>query len=76
MLDDQYLPVWAGLIEIEKTGHGVICGTRKTRSPRLHSNKLRQSVIDHAFSVCYWRYWNERAERTKLIVEKIKEPAT
>jgi hypothetical protein len=65
------LPAWAGLIVVEQTQWKVVLASRAD-GPRLHNTRLNESVIAHARSVCYWRFWNERNTLDRYIADRKK----
>ena len=57
LLADQEIPAWAGLMEFEARRERVFVAARSD-GPRLHRQKVAETVLVHARGVCYWRYWN------------------
>lgn len=58
------LPEWAGLISMWMTEHGTAT-EQIVEAPKLHSEKIDQKIIDHAYYSCYWRMHR--------LIHKIKE---
>jgi hypothetical protein len=58
LIDVAELPPWAGLQVITER-HGRYAIVAK-EAPRLHREKIADSIIRHSLSVCYYRYWSER----------------
>lgn len=44
--------------------------TRK-KAPRLHKHKIDQGIVTHARGVCYWRYWNLKADLQKSVKREL-----
>ena len=68
MIGPDEVPEWAGLIYASQ--HPAtpyypeyIGFNQVKKAPRLHSQKVAESVIAHARGVCYFRYWSERLRR-------------
>lgn len=58
------IPPWAGVKWIH--GHSAFCKLTVAReAQRLHNEPLNASIISHARSVCFWRFWNERLSKGK-----------
>lgn len=55
------IPLWAGVKWIVPRGKWLAFEVAR-KAPRLHSQPVERKVIEHARSVCYWRYWNERSK--------------
>lgn len=49
------IPKWAGLQEFNGRSF-----KRVKPAPRLHWEKVHQSIVHHALTCCYWRFWRER----------------
>jgi hypothetical protein len=42
------------------------------KAPKLHSHKVDNKVVEHAKSVCYWRYWNTKTDVQKSVNRELK----
>ena len=59
-------PEWAGVIVAHDVGRRIILKGKRA-APKRHAHKVEQSVIDHARSVCYHRYWSEIVRSGQII---------
>lgn len=55
LLQEDLLPAWAGLIEIEQNGKYLYEKTR-VKAPRRHGQKADPAIRAHIFETCYWRF--------------------
>lgn len=58
LIAEEETPEWAGLIWIRRRGLNLSVEATK-RARRLHEQKVDPRVVEHAKSVCYYRYWEE-----------------
>lgn len=79
MVEPEEVPNWAGLWTVHDPSepkNGVVkkfyvpaCYRLRLeevrKAPRLHNNKVTPAVLEHAGSVCYYRYWNERMKNSR-----------
>lgn len=63
IVDRFAIPAFAGLKIITRYRHGLLT---KKPAPRLHECKIESRITTHAYSVCYWRFWQERLKNAKL----------
>ena len=56
LIKPEEIPEWAGLLEVTQL-YGKLVRFKTTKeAPRLHQEKCDPKVIEHARSVCYYRY--------------------
>jgi len=63
LVDGSEVPEWAGLQTFKPSHPGsTYSGYIRTvkQAPQIHKTKISDSIVNHSFSVCYHRYWNER----------------
>jgi hypothetical protein len=61
VIDDQDVPMWAGIIRASSNPKSGRVHLNKTReAPRLHKQTISQLVSDKVRGVFYWRLWSER----------------
>lgn len=58
LIELEEVPEWAGFQVICEKFGGHVRIVRQ--APQLHRTKIRDSILRHSLSVCYYRYWNER----------------
>ena len=76
------LPPWAGLKVVHRwrlheeddrtpPAHGRVHISIKVKAPLLHKQPINQDIADHARSVCYWRFWNLRANAETELTRRL-----
>jgi hypothetical protein len=75
LLTAEEVPEWAGLKYAKpytEPFNGSLYIATIKEAPKLHRKEVPQKVLDHARSVFYWRFWNERmrAKSAKLETSK------
>jgi hypothetical protein len=63
MIDASEVPGWAGLQAMHPNRHWFQV---VKQAPRLHLVKIDRKIVEHAFGVCYFRYWQERQRFDRL----------
>lgn len=56
------VPSWAGVKILVPRGRWLAFDVVR-KAPRIHTQPVSQEIVDHARSVCYWRYWHERGKK-------------
>lgn len=70
MIKPEEIPAWAGWMEFALCDNGQAFARTRKDAPKLHGVKIEQSIVDHAFSVCYHRFWKERRRVDSLLRRK------
>jgi len=67
------IPDFAGLKtarKVEMSGNSYVATKVVKKAPFLHKEKAPQHIREHALSVCYYRYWNEKKAHLKTVRRK------
>lgn len=73
IVDKIEIPEWAGLkvaYNFNKKGNLYLKELKK--APKLHTNKIDDKIVEHAKSVCYWRYWNTKCDVDKSVKRELR----
>lgn len=73
IVDKIEIPEWAGLkvaYNFNKNGNLYLKELKK--APKLHTNKIDDKIVEHAKSVCYWRYWNTKCDVDKCVKRELR----
>ena len=74
LIDENDLPGFAGLKIVRLDRYKRLRLTKIRNAPVLHNVKADPSIKEHALSVCYYRFWNEREAHVKTKIGMWKYP--
>jgi hypothetical protein len=73
IVDKIEIPEWAGLkVAYNFNQNGRVYLKDHKKAPKLHSSKVDGAIIEHAKSVCYWRFWNIKCDMDKCVKRELR----